>query len=436
MRAMLHRSNPSTQNCSSGKYPEFVAYHFLNARGELVAMEEDGENTEKILKEGGFNVDGSSIQGMLSVEKSDLRLVPEEETFLKIKIDDFVHHRFLAHLVDEHGLPHPRDPRNVLKKLVQKANAMGFEPYMFSEVEFFIVDADGKPVDNAGYCSLPPQDKSYQFRHELGKICKACGMEVKRIHHENGPGQNEIELNLTPCLKNADHTVLCMWILEMLAAKRNQRIIFSPKPFRTEAGNGLHHHILLRDLKTGENVFLNAKLHGIHDVPLENMERISDTCKYGIAGLLQYADEITAVFAASNESFIRIQPGYEAPSFTAWDFSNRTALVRIPQTPNDEVRFEYRGGDLSGSVHLFGAILLAAVLKGIEDRLELSPNANYNVETQSREELERRGIRSVPTTLEKCIEVLQTSEFLKEALGPEVVEVLVQRDKVLLEADK
>ena len=117
---MLHRGSPSTQSGSAKKHPEFVAYHFLNARGELLAMEEDGEKTEKILKEGGFNVDGSSIKGMLTVEKSDLRLVPEEETFLKIEIGDFVHHRFIAHLVDEHGLPHPRDPRNVLKKLVQK----------------------------------------------------------------------------------------------------------------------------------------------------------------------------------------------------------------------------------------------------------------------------------------------------------------------------
>lgn len=126
---------------------------------------------------------------------------------------------------------------------------------MFSEVEFYIVDKKtGEPVDQASYCSMPPQDVSYDFRHELGEICEATKMVVKRIHHECGPGQNEIELNFTPCMKNADDTVLCKWILDMLADKRGQRIIFSPKPFETEAGNGLHHHILLRD-KNGVNIF-------------------------------------------------------------------------------------------------------------------------------------------------------------------------------------
>lgn len=422
----------SNRGNSPKHYPEFVAYHFLNAHGELLAIEEDGNNTEKFLKEGGLSVDGSSIKGMLSVERSDLRVVPEEESFLKIQINDIEHCRFLAHLVDETGQPHPRDPRGVLKKLVDKANGMGFEPYMFSEVEFYIVNQDGTPADDAGYCSLPPQDKCYEFRHQLGQICKAAGMNVKRIHHENGPGQNEIELNLAPCLKNADDTVLCMWILDMLAAQNKQKIIFSPKPFEAEAGSGLHHHILLRDKKTGENVFMNPKLKGVTEIPLDDLERLSETCKQGIAGLLKYADEITAVFAASNESFVRLQPGFEAPSLTSWDFSNRTALVRVPQTSNDAVRFEYRGGDLSGSVHLFGSVLLAAVLKGIEEKLEIPQNHKCNVEKLSQEDLARMCIRSVPRTLEHCLKILKTSDFLKEALGPDMVEVLIERDKELL----
>jgi glutamine synthetase len=158
-------------------------------------------------------------------------------------------------------------------------------------------------------------------------------MKVKRIHHECGPGQNEIELNLTECMKNADDTVLCMWILRMLAAQRNQKIIFTPKPFKEHAGNGLHHHLLFRDKVTGDNVFLNPNwTDGDNDDDHNDEDRLSDICKHGIAGLLKYADEITAVFASSSESFVRLQPGFEAPSFTAWDFANRTALVRIPQT--------------------------------------------------------------------------------------------------------
>lgn len=413
------------------EYPEFVAYHFLNAKGELMSMEEDGGNTEKFLKEG-LNVDGSSIKGMAQVERSDLKMIPEKDTFLKIKIDDFVHHRFMAHLVDDQGKPHPRDPRGILKRQVDKAHDMGFEPYMFSEIEFYIVDKDGKPADEAGYCSLPPKDKSYDFRQELGNLCKQLGMKVKRIHHECGHGQNEIELNLTPSMKNADDSILCMWILELLAAKRGQKILFSPKPFPEDAGNGLHHHVLLRDIKTGENVFMNKDFNGSMDNPADNIKRVSEQCKQGIAGLLKYADDITAVFASSPESFARLKPGFEAPIFKAWDFSNRTALVRVPKCGIDMTRFEYRGGDLSGSIHLYGAILLSAVLKGIEEKLVAPPNSNFNVEKLTPEELVRHGISAVPLTFEKCSEVLKSSKFLEETLGKEMVQFLLERNDRLI----
>jgi len=413
------------------KHPEFVAYHFLNANGELCAMEEDGGSTDKFLKEG-LNVDGSSIKGMAKVEKSDLKVMPEPDSFKTIKIGDFVHHRYLAHLLDDNGKPHPMDPRGIFQRVIDKARKMGFEPYMFSEIEFYIVDKDGKPADQATYCSLPPKDKSYDFRQELGNVCKELGMRVKRIHHECGNGQNEIELNLTPCMKNADDTILCMWVLELLAAKRNQKIIFSPKPFPDDAGNGFHHHIFFKDIKTGENVFMNKDFKGSLDNPADNIHRLSETCKQGIAGLLKYADDVTAVFAASKETFARLKPGFEAPIFKAWDFSNRTALVRVPKTSIDMTRFEYRGGDLSFSTHLYGTVLLAACLKGIEDKLVAPPNSNFNVEALTPEELERHHITAVPDNFQKCIEILKTSKFLEETLGKDMVNYLIKRDENII----
>jgi len=411
-------------------YPDFVAYHFLNADGELVAMEEDGGRTEDFLKSG-LDVDGSSIKGMARVERSDLRLIPEEDTFTTIKIGDFVHHRFMCHAVTEDGKPHPKDPRGIFKKLIEKSRSMGFEPYMFSEIEFHVVDAKTGALDKAGYCSLPPEDESYEFRHELGRLCKELGIRVRRIHHENGNGQNEIELNFAPCMKNADDSILCMWIMKLLAAKKGQKIIFSPKPYKNAAGNGLHHHILLKDIKTGENVFYNRDFKGDLNNPADNIHRLSDVCKYAIAGLLKYADDITAVFAASHETFVRLQPGFEAPMNKAWDFFNRTVLVRIPTSGLNMTRFEYRGGDLSGSIHMYGAALLAAVLKGIEDKLPLPAIADFNVEHMAPEELAKRGIHPVPLSFGQCIKVLETSEFLKENIGPEMVAHLIERDKDL-----
>ena len=261
-------------------------------------------------------------------------------------------------------------------------------------------------------------------------------MAVKRIHHENGPGQNEIELNFQPCLKNADDSVLTMFFMNMLAHKRGQKIIFTPKPFATEAGNGLHHHILLRDIKTGENVFYNKDYKGDVDDPKEWNNKISDTMKHGIAGLLKYADDITAVFAGNKETFERLKPGFEAPIFKAWDFSNRTALVRVPKSTLNMTRFEYRGGDLSYSVHYYGAVLLAAVLKGIEDKLQIPENSNFNVEALTDEERNAKGISSVPTSFEKCIEVLKNSKFLEESLGPNLVKHLIQRDEAIIKGGK
>ncbi|KAL3920928.1 MAG: hypothetical protein SGILL_003018 [Bacillariaceae sp.] len=419
-------TNPNTPPHLT-KYPEFVAYHFLDPSGKLLAMVEDGNNTDKFLQEG-LNIDGSSI-GVATVEKSDLKVMPEKELFQTIRLpgSPMEHHRFVSHLVDQDGNPHPLDPRNILKKQVDKAHNMGFEPYMFSEIEFYIVDeATHQPIDKASYCSLPPYDKSYQFRQELGRTCKELGMQVKRIHHECGPGQNEIELNLTPCMKNADDTVLCMWVLEMMAHQRKQKIVFSPKPFADEAGNGLHHHILLRNLQTGENAFAPAA---------EKDESLSKVCRSGIAGLLQYSDEITAVMGASPETFVRLRPGFEAPNLKAWGFSNRTALVRVPATGSTEsTRFEYRGGDLSGSVHSFGAVLLAAVLKGIEDDLEPPASIESNTEHLSKEELQEKDIDHVPLSFNECLYVLETSNFLREAFGEDAVNVLIERDTKLFEA--
>jgi glutamine synthetase len=223
-----------------------------------------------------------------------------------------------------------------------------------------------------------------------------------------------------------------MWILELLAAKRNQRIIFSPKPFPGKAGSGLHHHILLRDVKTGANVFQNLDFKGSLDNPADNMSRLSEVCKYGIAGLLKYADDITAVFASHPESFERLKPGFEAPIFKAWDFANRTALVRVPKSSIEMTRFEYRGGDLSGAEHLYSAVLLGAVLKGIEDKLPIPPNSDFNVEKLTDEELTKHGISPVPLSFEKCLNVMKNSKFLVEILGPEMLQYLIERDEDLM----
>ena len=207
----------------------------------------------------------------------------------------------------------------------------------------------------------------------------------------------------------------------------------------------MHHHIMLKDRQTGKNVFMveedtddtdDEKKDDDNDRNSADNRRLSPICKYGIAGLLKYADDITAAFASSQETFDRLKPGFEAPIYKSWGYSNRSALVRVPKSSKETTRFEYRGGDLSGSVHIFGALLLNAVLKGIEQKLELPPCADYNVETLSQNELDQKNLYPVPLDFNQCIKVLQTSTFLKETLGPNMVQYLIQRDIELLKKEQ
>ena len=192
-------------------------------------------------------------------------------------------------------------------------------------------------------------------RRVVAQTMIESGCTVKRIHHECGPGQNEVELKLQPAMKNIDDCVTATAIVKAVARKYGLQATFLPKPLQGEAGSGFHQHFALYDLKDHKNVFAGSGAGGLSEIGHQ-----------WVAGLLAHAEEITAVFARHQQSFQRLEPGHEAPAIAAWGAANRTALVRIPDTndPQDK-RIEYRGGDASGSTHLMCAVMLFAGLDGI-----------------------------------------------------------------------
>eukprot|EP01105_Mastigella_eilhardi_P007511 TRINITY_DN18949_c0_g1_i1.p1 TRINITY_DN18949_c0_g1~~TRINITY_DN18949_c0_g1_i1.p1 ORF type:complete len:451 (-),score=142.75 TRINITY_DN18949_c0_g1_i1:62-1225(-) len=382
-------------------------------------MEENADLIPKIAKNG-ISIDGSSI-GVVDVNQSDIRLIPDWDTYCNYKSGGEVIDRVLC-AIQYKGQRHPACLRSLMKSTIERCNKMGFDVHMFGEVEWFFVNNDGTPHDHAGYCSLPPADKAQHIRHEIADALENSGCRVKRIHHENGPGQNEVELKLMPAMKNADDLVTSMEIIRAAASSNGITADFLPKPFDGEAGSGFHQHFALYDAKTGKNVFGTEWQGGERPKQLITPLGLSF-----IAGLMAHAEEITSVFARHEQSFKRLEPGHEAPAVVCWGTSNRTALIRIPDpSESQDTRIEYRGGDASGATHLMCAVLLAAGLDGVERNLECAPEVLVNADLLGPEALTKMGLRRIPSTLADTRKVLEGSAWLRQVLGEPVVKYLIE----------
>lgn len=404
---------------------EYHQHQFCHFSGRPHCMEEAADLYAGMAK-CGFGIDGSSI-GFLNVTASDLTVVPDPDTFRIGQGPDGKFGYSWSWLYGNDNRPHPLCVRSCLKRVVDKANAMGFVPEMFGELEFYLFKEDGSYFDLAGYTSMPPEDKGVVYRHRLGRMMLEAGVQPKRLHHECGPGQNEIELKFQPALKNGDDMVRGMYLAKLLAAEYGLKADFMPKPVIGIAGNGLHEHTILRNSE-GVNMF-----SGPHD-------GLSDTALHFIAGQLKYARDIGAVFAMSDQSFERLKPGFEAPIYAAWDFANRSSMVRVPKIlpgTENKTRIEYRAGDGSGSPHLLSAMMLGAGLKGIEMKLPCpARQAECDFDHLTQQEAADLGIEMLPKTLEESLEVLRGSAFCREILGEPLVQALCRLKEKAIAARK
>ncbi|KAL0229126.1 hypothetical protein GEMRC1_013746 [Eukaryota sp. GEM-RC1] len=388
---------------SDPRFQEYVQLLFATLKDNSPRiMEESMSNYDGALH-GNLGVDGSSVPGYASVNHSDVSICPDNATLRLFNYAGDCTGLAISTVIDpKTKKPHAGDPRSILINVIKKAEEMGFTADAFSELEFFVLK-DGQPQDQAGYLEGKPKDKGGPYRKAFANLAKDMGIKVKRIHHECAGGQNEMEFQLTDMLYNADSTLLGMWISALVASEMDLEVEYDPKPYQNEAGNGLHMHLLLKDLD-GNNVMYDAN----------DSEGLSVTARKFIAGLLKYSPEVTAVFGRKHSTFERLVPGHEAPVYQTWDFSNRTALVRVPYVPHDAAqkqRVEFRAGDASGSFYLLAAAIYLAGLKGIEEDLEPVANFTENPDKMTPEELAAKGVKRLPSSLAECSKILGTSPF-------------------------
>jgi glutamine synthetase len=290
------------------------------------------------------------------------------------------------------------------------------------ELEYFYFRGTDDPtfLDRGGYFDETPLDVATDWRKRTVAYLEAMGIPVEYVHHEVAPSQHEIDLRYADALTMADNVMTYRLTVKEVAQEFGIYATFMPKPVMGVNGSGMHTH---QSLFTGDRNAFFEKGDEYH---------LSTTAKRYIAGILAHAPEITLVTNQWVNSYKRLVPGYEAPVYVCWARRNRSALVRVPQyKPGKEeaTRIEYRSPDPACNPYLAFATMLAAGLSGIEEELELPPEASNNIYEMGEDERRAAGIRSLPADLHEAIELAGESKILRDALGDHVHEFLIRNKR-------
>ncbi len=392
---------------------------FTDVLGQLKSVAISPAELENAFEEG-MHFDGSAIDGFSRVQESDVLATPDPNTFelLPWGRSEDVSARMFCDIMKHDGAPFEGDPRQVLKRNLDKAHEKGFSFMVAPEMEFFYFGSGDpskplEPLDTGGYFDLTTADVASDLRKRTLQVLEAMGIPVEYSFHEDGPSQHEIDLRYTDALTMADNVMTFRLVVREIAMENGVYASFMPKPLADVQGSGMHTHLSLFEGDT--NAF--------HDAG--NEFGLSKVGQGFIAGLLHHAPEITAVTNQIVNSYKRLIVGYEAPTFVTWARNNRSALIRIPVTKAGKqasTRIEYRAPDPACNPYLAFSVILAAGMKGIEEGYELPPEASSNVFEMTPEERAAEGIGLLPQSLSEALEVMESSELVAEALGEHIFE--------------
>jgi glutamine synthetase len=384
----------------------FVRLWFTDILGQLKSFSINAAELDDAF-EGGMGFDGSSITGFNAIEESDMIAMPDPATFavLPWRPEESGVARLFCDVVTPSREPYEGDPRHVLRRALERAEAMGFDTFNVGpELEFFYFrnarPESGLPeiLDEGGYFDLTTLDAGSDVRRETVLALESLGIHVEYTHHEVGPSQHEIDMRYAPALKMADDCMTYRITVKEYAMKYGWHATFMPKPLFGENGSGMHTHQSL--FKDGRNAFYDA----------DDQFFLSDVGKAFIAGQLRHAREMSSVFAQWVNSYKRLVPGYEAP-------------VRVPlYHPGKEqaTRMELRCPDPACNPYLTFALLLAAGLEGIEKGYELPEPMDKNLYHLSPDERKRLGIEQLPATLGEAVELTSESELVLRTFGEHI----------------
>ncbi|ENQ3106006.1 L-glutamine synthetase [Bacillus sp. 491mf] len=405
---------------------KYIRLQFTDLLGSIKNVEIPVSQLTKAL-DNKMMFDGSSIEGFVRIEESDMYLYPDLDTWVifpwtaeKGKVA-----RLICDIYNADGTPFEGDPRNNLKRMLKEMEALGFTDFNLGpEPEFFLfkVDEKGNPTlelnDNGGYFDLAPMDLGENCRRDIVLELEEMGFEIEASHHEVAPGQHEIDFKYASAIKACDYIQTFKLVVKTIARKHGLHATFMPKPLFGVNGSGMHCNLSL--FKNDENVFYDQK----GDLQL------SDDARHFIAGILKHAPSFTAVTNPTVNSYKRLVPGYEAPCYVAWSAQNRSPLIRIPASRGVSTRVEVRSVDPAANPYLAMAVLLAAGLDGIKNKLAVPPAVDRNIYVMTLEEREKAGINDLPATLAQALNELKSNEIICGALGEHLLEHFIEAKEI------
>jgi glutamine synthetase len=405
-----------------------VRLWFCDILGQLKGFNVSVSQLESTMEEGIW-FDGSSVEGFVRIEESDLLALPDFETFriIPFEMGGARTAFMICDVFNSDGTPFESDPRFVLRKTMKRAKDMGLDFNVGLEVEYFYFPDERTPcpLDQGGYFDVLPLDESASCRKRTFLALQKLGIEVETSHHEVSTSQHEIDLRYGDALKMADNLMVTRVIIKDIARIAGLYATFMPKPVFGINGSGMHcHQSLFRD---GENAFYDAS----------DEYNLSDMAKRYIAGLLRHSKEFTSVTNQWVNSYKRLVVGYEAPAYISWGRKNRSALVRVPGARPDRpksTRAEYRAPDPACNPYLAFSVMLAAGMKGMEEKYELAAPVEEDIYTMPEETKAKYGIDALPDSLYSAIIATEGSDLVRETFGEGLFDKYVKNKKAEWEA--
>lgn len=396
---------------------KFIRLQFTDILGVLKAISITTDQLDKAL-DGELMFDGSSIEGFVRIEESDMYLRPDINTFLVLpwisSISPGKTARIICDVYDTQGRNFIGCPRYALKRAIEEAQTMGYTMQVGPEPEFFLfhLDEEGAPTlktnDRAGYFDLPPVDMGEEARRDMVEVLQSLGFEIEAAHHEVAPGQHEIDFKYQDALKTADNIVTFRIAVRIVAQRHALYATFMPKPVFGINGSGMHLHISL--FKGNQNIFYDPN----------TPDQLSETCRYFIGGVLKHARAFAALTNPTVNSYKRLVPGFEAPVYIAWSHRNRSPLIRIPARRGIGTRMEIRNPDPSCNPYLAMAAVLKAGLDGIKNRIVPPAQIDENIYEMDLAQRKEKGILSLPENLFEALDELRNSQLMRETLGEHI----------------
>ncbi|MCK2041721.1 glutamine synthetase family protein [Chromohalobacter sp. TMW 2.2308] len=400
--------------------------------GNLRGKRLPASGLKKVRKEGlklprsvvGFDFWGADVLAnglVFETGDSDGVCMPVSQEPIPVPWSEAPRDQMLAMMFNPDGTPFEADPRQVLKRMVDRFAEKGLTPVMATELEFYLMDAEsesvqrpippgladgkGRRLANAEGYSVEEMDGFEAFFADIRAACQAQGIGADTIIAEMGPGQFEVNLNhVADPLNAGDQAILFKRLVRGVSRRHGYSATFMAKPYVEESGNGFHTHFSLLD-RDGHNVFDDGTEQG------------SDLLRHAIAGLMQLMPESMLVFAPHLNSYRRFMPGAHAPTHASWGYENRTVALRVPESPNQARRIEHRVAGADANPYLVLASILAGALHGMENALE--PDALVEGDAYAEENPQY----PLPCEWQDAISRFEQSEKLREYLSDEFVRV-------------